>query len=227
MQDTGRRGELEKDSARELDTHKFLFRCSTHDAWTDGKQGCAAKSRARHREPPTASIGTRLRAACAQRARPGTASWGLNAVRARKSRDTTARRETARRNARQGETPSTMGELRGTQAELESGTRRAEEGDEQSAQRRMHSAGQNRARGARRCAEGLERRSNRRSEGLHHALLHAIVACLYGYSWRLELPQRRWLLRCSAPSVPPQQRCDATADGSVQRWRPSELTRRR
>jgi hypothetical protein len=32
---------LKKDSARELDARRFLFRCSTHDAWTDGKQGRA------------------------------------------------------------------------------------------------------------------------------------------------------------------------------------------
>lgn len=51
-----------------------------------GTQGRAVKSQARRWEPATASIGTRLRAACAQRARPGAASWGLSAVRARKSR---------------------------------------------------------------------------------------------------------------------------------------------
>jgi hypothetical protein len=61
---------LKKNSARELDAHRFLFCCSTHDAWTDGKQGRAAKSRAQHREPATTSIETRLRVACAQRAQP-------------------------------------------------------------------------------------------------------------------------------------------------------------
>jgi hypothetical protein len=49
-QDIERRGELEKDSARELDVHGFLFRCSTHDVWTDGKQGRAAKSQAGRRD---------------------------------------------------------------------------------------------------------------------------------------------------------------------------------
>jgi hypothetical protein len=48
-QDIERRGKLEKDSARELDVHGFLFRYSTHDAWTDGKQGRVAKSRAGRR----------------------------------------------------------------------------------------------------------------------------------------------------------------------------------
>jgi hypothetical protein len=49
MTDELSRGELEKDSARELDAHGFLFRCSTHDAWTDGKQGHTVKSRAGRR----------------------------------------------------------------------------------------------------------------------------------------------------------------------------------
>jgi hypothetical protein len=83
---------------------------------TSRAQECATKSRARRRGPATASIGTRLRATCAQRARPDAASWGLSAVRARKSRDTTACREMARRSARQGKTPAagaTQGETSG------------------------------------------------------------------------------------------------------------------
>lgn len=47
----GHAGELEKDSAREADAHRFLFYCSMHDAWTDNKQGRAAKSSARRRKP--------------------------------------------------------------------------------------------------------------------------------------------------------------------------------
>jgi hypothetical protein len=39
---------------------------------------------------------------------------GLNVVRARKSQDTTVRRETARRSARQGETPAARGKRRAT-----------------------------------------------------------------------------------------------------------------
>jgi hypothetical protein len=73
---------------------------------TSRAQGRVTKSLARRRGPTTASIGTRLRVTCAQRARPDVASWGLSAVRARKSRDTTARRETSRRSARQGKTPA-------------------------------------------------------------------------------------------------------------------------
>jgi hypothetical protein len=34
-----RHGQAEKDSERELDVRRFLFRCSTHDAWTGSKQG--------------------------------------------------------------------------------------------------------------------------------------------------------------------------------------------